>query len=161
MEKRNISHFTPDQLVAEIRRAREDLEDTARYMGAASLLLHARTRRSDFRESARQTAVIPEDTSREATERLRQTALNEASSIYTLYANTWHRFSGMILQGVKRTASSERIMRRLEDKRVVARDVEPVTPTPQVKPVKEPEAPAPMNDLVELYGIETVTHAQR
>ena len=159
--RRNLARSTPEQLVAEIRQAREDLEDTARYMAEASMLLHTKTRQAPFREAARQTANIPEGTHREAAERLQQAALSEVSSIYTLYANTWQRFAGMVLQGVRRTTSSERIMRRFEEKRGVATEVEEEAPPPAPRPVLVPETQNPMEDLVELYGVETVNHAQR
>lgn len=161
MDRRNLAQCTHEQLVAEIRRASADLEDTARYMGQASAILHERTRRLDFREAAGRTASIPEGTSREEADRLRQTAVNEVASVFALYSNTWHRFAGMVLQGVRRTVSSERIMKRLEETRRVTSEAESHASASPPKRAKEPVAQAPMEDLVALYGEETVNHAQR
>lgn len=161
MDRRNLAQCTHEQLVAEIRRASADLEDTARYMGQASMLLHERTRRLDFREAAGRTASIPDGTSREEADRLRQAAVNEVASVFALYSNTWHRFAGMVLQGVRRTTSSERIMKRLEEKRRVTAESGTTPSTPVPKRTKEPVAEVPMEDLVALYGEETVNHAQR
>ena len=158
MDRRNLASLGSDQLVTEIRRAREELEDTARYMAAASIHLHAKVRRSDFREAASRTASVPEGAPREVADRLRQEAISDVSSVYILYSNTWQRFAGMVLQGVRRTTTSERIMRKMEEKRGVLEEAPP--PPPKKRVLSSEDQPA-MEDLVNLYGIETVTHAQR
>lgn len=154
----NIANMTPEQLVAEIRQACADMEKTARHMSMAATLLHARTRQSSFREAAADTAGPLEGMAREVAARIRQDAANEMANVYTLYANTWHRFAGMVLQGVRRTGSSERIMKRLEERRVTA--PEPPKPEP---PRRSAEASrgGSVEDLMELYGEATVTHASR
>lgn len=153
----NLATATPEQLVAEIRRARADIEASARYMATASAMLHAKSRRADFREAARQTATVPDGAPREVIARLQDAAYVEVSSTFMLYANTWQRYAGMVLQGVRRSSSAERIMQRLEDKRQLT------TPEPPPVPrrASEPQPSTMMEDLVELYGVETVNHAQR
>lgn len=161
MERRNLSRMKPEQLVVEIRRACEVLEDAAHYMGEASMILHTQTRRPDFREAAGRTASIPDNTPREAAERIRRETVADVSSVYTLYANTWQRFSGMILQGIRRTIPSQRIMKRLEEKQGFTHGSSlEITEEPRRRKAT-PEAQTSMNDLVELYGIETVNYAQR
>lgn len=152
--QRNLARLSPEQLVGEIRQAKADIEATARYLGQAAMLLHAQARRSDFREEAGRRMVVPEGTPREVAERLRRDAGVETSGVYTLYANTWQRFAGMVLQGTRRTASSDKILRRLDGRQSVVGEGGGAPPPPS--PVS-----APTNDLMELYGVETVTHAQR
>ena len=161
MDRQNLSRLSPEQLVLQIRQACEELEEAARYMGEASLLLHTKTRRPDFREAAARTARVPSGAAREVEARIRAEAVSDISSVYTLYANTWQRFAGMVLQGVRRTTSSERIMKRLEEKQILTSDPEPEEAPPTPKTETPTETPLLMEDLVALYGVETVTHAQQ
>ena len=152
---RNLARMSPPQLVEEIRQAQADITALARHMGQVAALLHTQARKPDFREVEGRKASIPDGAPREVVERLQRDAGIETSGVYTLYANTWQRFAGMVLQGVRRTTSSDRILRRLEERH-------PADPRPPAPPVPTPQPAAPStNDLMELYGIETVTHAQR
>ena len=152
----DLTRLAPAQLVAEIRGARTEIERTAQYIAEASLILHTKARKAPSREQARVAATYPEGTSREAVERIQQAAAREQTAVYTLFANTWQRFAGMVLQGARRSVSSDRFMKTFEE-RYAAPEPEPTAPPKRTAP----PVTAPPGGLEELYGTEMVTHAQQ
>lgn len=156
----NLAHLTPDQLVAEMRRVQNDLEGAVRYLGEAATILHAQVRRPAFREEASRKAMVPDGAAHEVAERIRQDVVSQTSNAFTLYANTWLRFSGMVVQGIRRNIPSERLMSKMIGARQT--QTEPDVSPPARKPLAPVPALAPEEDLVALYGVEMVDqHAQR
>lgn len=152
----SFNRLTSEQIVAEIRRAKSEIESSARHLMSAATELHARTRRPDFRELASQ-VDIPEGMDRVAADRMRQDAVGEAISVYTLYANSWLRFAGSVIQAIRRSGNAEKLLLRLEGKRGISTQV-----LPRQHPSKRLVSPeTPGDDIAQLYGVEMVTHAQR
>lgn len=77
---------------------------------------------------------------------------------YITYANSWTRFAGMVSHGLARQSNVERLIR-------------PVTPPPDTEAVPTPPTPpttkqpsghhVSMEDLLEMYRVGDVTHADR
>jgi len=106
-------------IVAEIRMLREAIDTDARRIFELSTTLHRMTGRQPADDS-----TVP----------------------YRNYANAWSRFANMVGLGLRRTASSERVLALLKP--------EP-EPEPEPKPVKpKPEVIVPTDDedFDEVYG---------
>jgi hypothetical protein len=79
-------------------------------------------------------------------------AHNEIVPVYTMFANGWKRFAGSINSGLRRTVSIGRVVQQVQQKHGVSDAAEaPARPptTPQADQTS-------VNELIELYGEETV-----
>jgi hypothetical protein len=111
--------MSTEEIVSEIGAIRQDLQvKFARVQGLAQGLYH----------------------------RVRREPPDDNTSVYLTYANAWMRFAGMATQGVTRTVSASRVLRRLTP--VANEDA----PTPRKQAVKAKEATAPIEDLISMYG---------
>lgn len=85
--------------------------------------------------------------------RLARTAkqlVREDASAYTLYANAWLRFVGVVKQSLQRSAAADRMLKRALD--VPSKEV-PIIKAPTHKPSPTNAIGAPTNDdFAELYG---------
>lgn len=182
-DRRNPLTMTDDQLVAEIRAVRGEIEERSHRLAELARGLYASARRRDVRREferlgdelhSAETAIrTANEEQRPAIEdaiiRLRaaRTAQQERISSYTAFSNTWIRFAGMIGQALQRTRSTDRILSRLP-----IRDEPPTMPGRRVQeppeealqtPPEEPEegvpTRSPMEDLIEMYGEETPSDA--
>jgi len=113
--------MTPDEIVAEIGTIHQDLQaKLARVQGLAQGLYH----------------------------RVRREPPDDNTTVYITYANAWMRFAGMANQGVTRTVSASKVLRRLTP-------VAEVAATPERKKAPKPkEDAAPIDDLISMYGAE-------
>jgi hypothetical protein len=77
--------------------------------------------------------------------RVRKAPADDTTAIYLTYANAWMRFSGMVSQGITRTAGAVRILKRL-----------PPQPQAAVEPIKTPKPKrrvnSPMESLIAMFG---------
>lgn len=115
------TQMTPDEIVAEIGTLHQDLQSKlARVQGLAQGLYH----------------------------RVRREPPDDNTTVYLTYANAWMRFAGMANQGVTRTVSASKVLRRLT----------PVSETTAVAPErkkvssKPKEDTAPIDALISMYG---------
>lgn len=110
--------MSQQDIVAEIRRLRESIDTDARRLFELSQTLYRMTRRQP---------------------------VDDSTSPYINFANSWSRFANMVGLGLRRSASSDRALAM-----VVA---EP-EPKPEPEPEPKPETPeAPLDtDFDEVYG---------
>jgi hypothetical protein len=131
MDLRNPAIMTPDEMVLEMRELQKGISRGALRIHELSKFLHHRVRRS------------PSD---------------ETTGIYITYANALGRFSGMVQQGVVRLRSAERVLGMLpkdEDKAA------PPPPPPSRTPASSKAERSAFEDLIDLYGEETLNAAER
>jgi hypothetical protein len=76
---------------------------------------------------------------------VRRAPADDNTSVYITYANAWMRFAGMVNQGVLRTASASKVLRRLTPRAEQA--------VPPVKKEVPPEkvAETPVDSVLEMY----------
>lgn len=140
MEGRNPSLMSPEEIVREIADHKKSLERTVSRLSELSRGLHDRMRRNSGDEDA---------------------------SVYIAFSNVWVRFSGMISQGLSRTASGDRFLRMIptqaereelerEQQRKRARAEHRRQRRAQAAPSR-----SPVEDLMEMYGSEEVINAER
>jgi hypothetical protein len=171
---RNASTMTDRQLIAEIAQLRGEMEHRAARIAELSRTLYVQTRRKGPRQEAerlKEEIYEVEGLTRRASDEMRPALQERLSALriahrtqeerlstYTFVANTWTRFAGMVIQGIQRTRSSDRLLRQLPDAEEpeIEQD-EPEAPPPA--PVGEGET-SPMEDLIEMYGEGDVNHAQ-
>jgi hypothetical protein len=79
---------------------------------------------------------------------------DEIAPVYALYANAWRRLASSMYQGGRRMASVNRMVSQVQQKQGLT--VETAPPTPKDEPPSPTEA---VEDLLELYGEDTVNYA--
>jgi hypothetical protein len=131
-----------EEIIGEIGQLREGIDISSRRITELSRSLYDRMRRNDRY--------------RVATNGER----NDATNIYTTYANLWLRFGGIVQQGLQRTRQADRILRLLpeeETPRRVAQDANP-PPAPMQEAQTVP-ASSPFEDFITVYGEEMMRDA--
>jgi hypothetical protein len=133
---RSISAMSPEQIVAEIGLLRESMSTTATRVLELSRMLYSQTRR---------------------------TASGGTTAAYIAYANGWQRFSGALIQGLKRTGSIDRLLLRAQRAEVERKEHEEAARVAAArKERKALRAPSEgLGDLIEIYGEEMVRDASR
>ena len=140
--------MAPDEIIMEIKELRSELERTVERLFELSKVLYTKARRSDV--------------------------VDDRTSAFVLYANAWTRFSGMVGQGLRRTASVDRVLRVAQQNE---RDRQEHERQEQARGVQEAKreakrensrasnlsfVPSPgVEDLVALYGQEVVGYASK
>ncbi len=115
-----------EELLTEIRTLREEINQGVTRLYGLARLLQGRARRAG----------------------------GEMGPRYSLYATAWMRFAGAVSQGLRRAASSDRMLRQPEPQPERLRIVKPPPPEPTVEAVS-------LDDLIEFYGAETVKHVSQ
>lgn len=140
----NPAHMTPEQIVAEINGLREGIQRGATRLQELAQDLYSRSRRTSPNHLV--------------------AAGQDPRSIYITYSNALKRFSGVVLQGLQRTHSAERILGLLP-KNGEMPPQEPVPP-PRRRGVvtagsahSMPVETSPLRDFIEIYGEEIVSDA--
>jgi hypothetical protein len=114
--------MTPEEIISEIGTIQDDLQHKiARVHGLAQGLYRS----------------------------VRKTPADDDTAIYITYANAWMRFAGMAHQGVSRTASTSKILRRLAPK--VEESPQKLAKSTPKKSAIVPEA-TPVESLITMYG---------
>lgn len=124
---RDPRQMTAEEIVQEVYLLRDGMEKTAQRIVELSQTLYSKVRR---------------------------TPADDYTSRFILFANTWTRLGAMVEGGIRRTASTTRIIDGVKREKREA-EVKEATKPPTPKPVK-PSATTP---LAELYGEEMVNHA--
>lgn len=142
MEGRNPTLMTPQEILAEVSTHKKTMERSAARMRELSKVLHDRMRRN------------PPD--------------EEDAGVYLAVANVWARFSGMVSQGISRTASADRLLRTIptpeekaEAERVAEHRKQRKAHRQQRKAAGLSLQRSPIEDLMEMYGSEEVIDAGR
>ncbi len=128
------------------RQERERLENDLRLVRAR---FDRATARGESPDLLRQLQTASEQLERQLD------AHGEIVPVYTMFANSWKRFAGSMHQGLRRTASVDRLVQQVQRKHGVTEVVE-ARPQPSPAPFARG---AGVEDLVELYGEETVNAA--
>jgi hypothetical protein len=116
--------MTPTEIITELDGLRRELDQRlARVHGLAEGLYH----------------------------QVRRAAVDDNTPIYITYANAWMRFAGMANQGVVRTASASKVLRRLTTpEQQEAKQAEVRKKKPDLK-AKQTQEQSPMDSLIEMY----------
>lgn len=125
MNQRSPQQMTPDEIILEIGTLHKELSlRIARVHGLAQGLYH----------------------------RMRRSPVDDNTPVYIAYANAWMRFAGMVNQGVVRTVSASKVLRRL-----TPTDAAKPEPPQQKKAVQQPSPESsPVEDLISMYGEDAV-----
>jgi len=78
--------------------------------------------------------------------KVRRAPADDTTSIYLTYAHSWTRFSGMVSQGLARTAHAGRILKLLPAK------IEAAPPAPPKKKAEQATSLSPVESLISMYG---------
>lgn len=168
-------HMSVDEIVAEIKRAHDDIEHTAFRMGELCRLLLLRSRATSLR-TAMEAQVTSRPNPRNPSGRTPTQGRSDAeagdgtakiATSMVVFANAWLRLSGLVVQAVRRTRVADRSLDA--DKR----DVEAATRASKEKVEREARKEArterqerrsrtgsSIGDLMELYGKEIVEDAR-
>ncbi len=179
----NPTVMPPEQLVAEIYEIRDDITRKASRLAELSQALYDQARRRGARrEYERLASLVGElegfirnasgEQAEEAQAELvraqhEQRVQRDRLAAYTVFANTWTRFAGMLVQAVQRARSAERVLSQLppvaQTEQPRGRRVpEPVEATPPPAPHADPVPQRTMlEELIEMYGAELVGDADR
>jgi len=160
----------PQEIIAEVQQLGAEIEQRLSRVFELSETLYNSVRRGPFRqEKERLTAdlqLIQTRLSRghEPPERVQQLeatarqiedkldAHEEIVPIYVMYANAWKRLAGSMHQGLRRTASVERLVSQVQRKHGVDEQA-----TERPEPAAAPaQGTGSVEELMELYGEETV-----
>jgi hypothetical protein len=152
----------PQEIIAEVQQLGAEIEQRLSRVFELSETLYNSVRRGPFRqEKERLTAdlqLIQTRLSRghEPPERVQQLdkldAHEEIVPIYVMYANAWKRLAGSMHQGLRRTASVERLVSQIQRKHGVDEQAT-ARPEPAAAPA---QGTGSVEELIELYGEETV-----
>jgi hypothetical protein len=166
----------PTQVIAEIQQLGSEIEQRLTRIFELSDTLYSSCRHGHLRQErtrmetdlrllhARMDRAIraqePHDLLRQIQGALdnleRQLEANEETvPIYTMYSNAWRRFAGSLHQGLRRTAGVNRLVQQVERKYGVTAEAAP----PPQPPARSQATPEAVNDLMELYGGDTVDYA--
>ena len=178
-DRRNPQHMTDTAVIAEIHKVRDEIEERAMRLAELSRTLYIQARRQGTRreyerlgdevhalEGSIRTAnrdQLPAIQERLVKLRQDRQAQQDRISAYTVFANNWTRFAGMISQGLQRSRSTDRILNRLP----ASTQTEPA-PAPVLEPSmastdhgrESSHGSSPLEDLIEQYGEESL-HAER
>lgn len=166
------THMSADEIVAEIKRLHDDVENAAYRMGELSRLLLLRSRSTAARtaasESQRRSGPV---NTIQASSRKQDPASSEAhriASANVVYANAWLRCSGLVVQAIRRTKVADRSL--ATEKRDAATEVKENSERAARNERREERREArrephrtgtPNGDLMELYGKEILDDAAR
>lgn len=172
----NTRRMDPKEIIAEVQQLGGDVERQLSRIFELSDALYASVRHGHFRQERerlegdlrllrdrfdRATARV------EAPETLRplQAAIDglvhqlevhtEVVPVYTMFANSWKRFAGSMHAGLRRASNINRLVVQVQQKHGLTNQPQRATPP-------SPTASATssgVDDLVELYGEETVNYA--
>lgn|SRR5574338_111507 len=175
MDRRNPLHMNDLDLISEIHKVRDEIEERAMRLAELSRTLYSQARRRgvrqefermgdeihDLESALRRASGDQATTISERLTKLRndRQAHQERVSTYTVFANNWTRVAGMISQGLMRSRSTDRLLARLP---VPDPDPEPETP-PSPPPVQQEsiQEPSAIEDLIDLYGEELLNADRR
>lgn len=139
MERRNPTLMASDEILQEIGDIRKSVDAGAKRIHELSRVLHEKARRGEQ---------------------------DDTTGIYIAVSNAWSRFSGMVAQGLSRTASADRLLKLLptpeskeEAEREAQRQEQRQARRSRKRQSREEAAKSPMDALIELYGSEDVTDA--
>lgn len=155
MANKTPQTMSPEEIVQEIAKIRDDIEASTQRIHELSKVLYAHSRRNSSR--------------------------GEATYAYITYSNAWMRFSGAISQGLTRTKVNDRALERAhksdheqavkraaadkakkEAKEKKAEEEAKAAEVAKKKAEEEAKATSPVfGDLIELYGEEMVRDASR
>jgi len=169
----STKRLNPMEIITEVQSLRGEIEQRMSRIFELSEVLYGSVRHGQFRQERErieadlhllETRLAQATRREEPNEILRQLQLavdgaryqldlhDEAVPVYTMFANAWKRFSGTMYQGLRRTASIDRLIGQVQEK-------QGVTPGTPAQPTTDQAPQLPdggVNDLVELYGEETV-----
>lgn len=172
-DRRNPQHMTDTAVIAEIHKVRDEIEERAMRLAELSRTLYIQARRQGTRreyerlgdevhalEGSIRTASrdqVPAIQERLVKLRQDRQAQQDRISAYTVFANNWMRFAGMISQGLQRSRSTDRILNRLpastQTEPAPAAVLEPMVPTDHGQ--ESSHGSSPLEDLIEQYGEES------
>jgi hypothetical protein len=172
----------PAEIIAEVRSLRGEVELRIMRILELSDVMYTSVRRGDFRQEreriesdirlleARLDRAMRQEEPQDPEARRRflegrqqlQSAIDGATlklaqhlevvPVYTAFSNTWKRFAGTMYQGLRRTASVDRLVAQVQQKHGLTQ-----ASTPETQASPPPQAPDEgVNELIELYGEETV-----
>lgn len=171
MAYRNSSLMTPDEIVQEIKEIRGEIERSADRLYELARVLYTKVKRTDPQER-----MVPRSDSQEQTDsrpelqkrgRDTQNIPTTVRSSLSTYANAWARFAGVVGQGLRRTASIDRVLKlahQQEQDRQEQRQRLQDRENRRIKKVTSPSSLIPsegVEDLVALYGQEVLDHASK
>lgn len=169
----NAKRMDPREIVAEVQQLGGEIEQRLSRIFELSDTLYNSVRHGHFRQErerletdlrlvrARFDRALQNNESPELLRQLQATvevierqleAHREIVPVYTMFSNSWKRFAGSMHQGLRRNASIDRVVQQVQRKHGVD---EVVTSRPQ-PPVPPANRNSGVEDLVELYGEETV-----
>jgi uncharacterized membrane protein YccC len=169
----NPKRLDPKEIIAEVQQLGGEIEQRLSRIYELSDTLYSSVRHGHFRqererldqdlrlvrdrlERAARREESPEliaqltNTVREIERQL--DAHGEIVPVYTMFANAWKRLAGTMHQGLRRTASVDRVVHQVQRKHGVSE----ITEVRQQPPSPPPTQGMGVEDLVELYGEETV-----
>ena len=172
----NVKRLDPKEMIAEVQQLGDEIEQRLSRVFELSDALYSSVRHGQFRQERERLetdlrllqARLDRVTQRggEAPEFLSQlqAAIREIERqldvhrdvvpIYTMFANAWKRLAGSMHQGLRRTASVNRVLEQIQQKHGLTQE----THAPAASPPPT-QAGTGVDELVELYGEETVNHA--
>ena len=134
---RSVTAMSPEQIVAEISLLRESMTTQAQRINELSRTLYSQKRR---------------------------TASDGTTAAYIAYTNGWQRFSGALIQGLKRTGGIDRLLVRAKQAEVERQEREAaarVAAERKERKALRASSEAGLGDLIEIYGEEMVRDASR
>ena len=136
--RRNPTQMTSVEILAEVTEHKKVIEQGAKRLQELSKTLHDRMRRE------------PE---------------NEDRGIYIVVSNIYARFGGMVVQGLNRTASADRLLRSIptqEDKDEAKRVEERTKQRREQRQAQRRAVPEPTlpDEVLAMYGQDEVTSAR-
>lgn len=137
----NPMRMSPDEIISEIGELRGEVSRLSTRLHELSRVLYAKARRSTD---------------------------GDASPSWALYANAWARFSGAIGQGLQRITTADQVLKTAQQRMQERKDRQDRDKAAQERrdrrahreTMATPLIPSSgVEDLVELYGQDVVTHA--
>jgi chromosome segregation ATPase len=173
----NVRRIDPKEMIAEVQQLGGEIEQRLTRIFELSDALYSSVRHGQFRQERERLdtdlrllqARLDRINQRggEAPEMLRQlhSAIQEierqlsvhqdVAPVYAMFANAWKRLAGSMHQGLRRTASVGRVLEQIQQKHGITQQAREIPPAP----APATGASTGVDELVELYGEETVNHA--